>query len=49
MKKKLYFIPQTEVVIMKGTYNVMKSSIGMGGSNLPTEPGAPKRRWTDVF
>ena len=48
MKKKLYFIPQTEVVIMKGTYNVMKTSID---PDIP-DPGAgpaPKRRWTDVF
>ena len=48
MKKKLYFIPQTEVVIMKGTYNVMKTSIIPDIADPGASP-APKRRWTDVF
>lgn len=41
MEKKLYSIPQTEVVAMAGTCNVMKTSIDL----LPDM--APKR--TQVF
>ena len=43
MKKKIYSIPQTEVVAMQGLCNVMKTSIDL----LPDM--APKRRKTEVF
>lgn len=49
MEKKLYSIPQTEVTAMAGTCNIMKTSIGMEGSNLPTEPGSAPKRRAEVF
>ena len=41
--KKTYSIPQTEVVAMEGSCNIMKTSIDL----LPDM--APKRRETEVF
>ena len=50
MKKKLYSIPQTEVALTTGACSIMKTSIGMNDTNLPSEPGmAPKRRTDEVF
>lgn len=42
MKKRIYSMPQIEVVTMEGSCNIMKTSIEL----LPDM--APKRR-TDVF
>jgi len=42
MKKKLYSIPQTEVVAMEGACNVMRTSIELGPDPAP-------RRRTQVF
>ena len=43
MKKKIYSIPHTEVAVMAGTCNIMKTSIDL----LPDM--APKRRTDEVF
>ena len=43
MKKKQYIAPLSEVAVMAGTCNIMKTSIDL----LPDM--APKRRTTEVF
>jgi hypothetical protein len=43
MTKKIYSIPQTEVVAMNGACNIMKTSLDL----LPDM--APRRRGADVF
>ena len=53
MEKKQYIIPSLEVSTMQAAIGIMKTSIGMEGSNLPGEPGtsgsgAPRRR-SEVF
>ena len=49
--KKQYIIPLTEAQPMQSAISIMKTSIGMDGTNKPAEPGrngAPSRR-TEVF
>ena len=49
--KKQYIIPSLEVSTMQAAIGIMKTSIGMGGTNNPAEPGtsgAPRRR-SEVF
>ena len=45
--KKQYIIPSLEVSTMQAAIGIMKTSIGMEGSNMPADP-APRRR-TEVF
>jgi len=52
MAKKIYSSPLTEVATYGSMSSIMITSIGMGGSYLPIEPGktpAPKRHRTPVF
>lgn len=44
MKKQVYISPLTEVTAYSSMSSIMITSIGMGGSALPGEPGkqAPK-------
>ncbi len=51
MEKKQYLSPLTEVTTFGAMSSILITSIGMGGSSMPEEPGktsAPMRR-TPVF
>ena len=49
MEKKLYSAPRVEALFMGSLGSIMKTSIGMEGSNLPTEPGSAPKRRAEVF
>ena len=49
MEKKLYSMPQTEVVSMTGVCNVMKTSIDLLPDMAPKHFTGPKTHRTEVF
>lgn len=49
MEKRQYTSPLTEATPFIALKSIMITSIGMGGSNLPGEPGAAPKRRTEVF